>query len=289
MIRDWVSRQVFAAGRRVAPRLGPTGVRRLGDLAYAGAKLERAHLETYRDNLRRLLGTEPSEALLRAGMASWARTYVEVLALPSWSSDEVLDRVATVGERHLRAAWPKGAVVALPHLGNWDLAGAWACQSGFPVTTVAENLGEQEFAAYSEVRGRLGMEVLRHDDPAALGELMAAVRRGRLVCLLSDRDLPGRGLGVRFAGQPVTMPAGPALVARRTGATLLGAAGRYTPKGMILELSPPIPSRPGREGLVAMMQDVADFFTAQVRQAPADWHMLQPFFDLGDVREAGRR
>lgn len=176
-------------------------------------------------NLRRALGTEPSEALLRAGMASWARTYVEVLALPSWSADEVLDRVATVGERHLRAAWPNGAVIALPHLGNWDLAGAWACLSGFPVTTVAENLGEQEFAAYSEVRGRLGMEVLRHDDPAALGDLIGAVRRGRLVCLLSDRDLPGRGLPVRFAGESVTMPAGPALVARRAGATLLERPG----------------------------------------------------------------
>lgn len=58
---------------------------------------------------------------------------------------------------------------------------------------------------------------------------------------------------------------------------------------MVLEISEPIPARPGRDGLTAMMQDVADFFTAQVRQAPADWHMLQPFFDLGNVRETGRR
>lgn len=280
MIRDWLNRRIFAVGRRVAPVLSPAAVRRLGTVAYAVAVLDRTHLATYRSNLTRLLGEEPDKTLLRAGIASWVRTYVEVLALPSWTHDEVLDRVATVGERHLRAAVAgPGAVVALPHLANWDLAGAWACLAGFPVTTVAENLGAQEFAAFSRLRGRLGMEVYAHDDPAAFAALVGAVRRGRVVCLLNDRDLPGSGLPVRFAGQPVTMPSGPALVARRTGATLFAAAGRYAGDGMILEISPPIPTRPGRDGLIAMTQDVADFFTAQVRRAPADWHMLQPFFD----------
>lgn len=281
MIRDRLNRRVFALGQHVAPRLSPAAVRGLGAVAYAGARLDRTHLATYRNNLRRLLGAEPDETLLRAGIASWVRTYVEVLALPAWSRDEVLDRVATVGERHLRAAMAgPGAVVALPHLANWDLAGAWACLAGLPVTTVAENLGPDEFAAFSALRGRLGMEVLAHDDPGALGELVGAVRRGRVVCLLSDRDLPGRGLPVRFAGHPVTMPPGPALVARRTGATLLAAAGRYVRDGMVLEISRPICTRPGRDGLIAMTQDMADFFAAQARRAPADWHMLQPFFDL---------
>lgn len=292
MIRDWLNRQVFTLGQHVAPHLSPVAVRRLGAVAYAGARLDRKHLETYRVNLTRLLGHEPDAALLRAGLASWIRTYVEVLALPSWSTSEVLDRVATVGERHLRAAVAgPGAVVALPHLANWDLAGAWACLAGLPVTTVAENLGAREFAAFRAIRGRLGMEVYPHDDPAALAEMIAAVRRGRVVCLVSDRDLLGSGLPVHFAGHPVTMPSGPALVARRTGATLLAAAGRYVRDGMILEISPPIATRPGRDGLIAMTQDVADFFTEQVRRAPADWHMLQPFFDLppGEPAEGRER
>ncbi|WP_432557530.1 phosphatidylinositol mannoside acyltransferase [Granulicoccus sp. GXG6511] len=288
MIRDWINRQIFALGRHVAPRLGPAAVRGLGRAAYFGARLDHTHLETYRHNLRIVLGREPDETLLRAGIASWVRTYVEVLALPAWSRDEVLDRVVTVGERHFRGAMAgPGAVVALPHLGNWDLAGAWACLSGFPVTTVAENLGPREFAAFSAIRGRLGMEVVAHDDPGALGELVGAVRRGRLVCLLSDRDLAGTGLPVRFADRIVTMPSGPALVARRTGATLLAAAGRYTDDGMVLEISAPISARPGRAGLIAMTQDIADFFLDQVRRAPADWHMLQPFFDPGAVGRRG--
>lgn len=284
-VRAPVNRRLFALGRHVAPHLTPAAVRRLGDLAYAGAKVDRTHLATYRDNLARVLGHDPPDDLLRAGIASWLRTYLEVLALPAWSRDDILDRVATVGERYLAEAYAgPGAVVALPHLANWDLAGAWACLRGYPVTTVAENLGEREFRAYTAMRARLGMEVLPHDDPTALPALIDAVRRRRVVCLLSDRDLSGRGLPVIFAGHPVRMPPGPALLARRSGSALLAAAGRYTDTGMVLHISPPIPARPGRAGLTAMTQQLADFFAAQVRSFPADWHMLQPFFEPRALR-----
>ena len=77
-------------------------------------------------------------------------------------------------------------MVALPHSGNWDLAGAWACRTGFPVTTVAERLGDAEFAAFTEFRTRLGMEVLAHGDPGPSTDLIAAVGRRRVVCLLAD-------------------------------------------------------------------------------------------------------
>ncbi len=104
-----------------------------------------------------------------------------------------------------------GAVVALPHSGNWDLAGAWACVTRLPVTTVAEALPNGDFESFLRFRERLGMEVLSHRDPGALIKLIGAVRRGRLVCLLADRDLAGRGLPVRWRGHPITMPAGPGI------------------------------------------------------------------------------
>ena len=62
-----------------------------------------------------------------------------------------------------------------------------------PVTTVAEALPGPDFAAFVAFRERLGMQVLSHRDPAVIGALLAAVRAGRLVCLLGDRDLAGSG------------------------------------------------------------------------------------------------
>jgi KDO2-lipid IV(A) lauroyltransferase len=78
------------------------------------------------------------------------------------------------------------------------------------------------------------------------------------------------------------MPAGPALVARRTGAALFPLVCRFTPDGLHLDIGPRIAHRPGRDGLVAMIQDVADYFADRIRTAPQDWHMMQPFFDPPD-------
>jgi lauroyl/myristoyl acyltransferase len=122
------------------------------------------------------------------------------------------------------------------------------------------------------------MHVLSHRDPEVLSALTDAIRRRRVVCLLADRDLAGTGVRVSWWGKHITMPAGPALLARRTGAALLPAVCQFTDSGMALIIGNRISPRPGRDGLVAMMQEVADFFADTIAKQPADWHMMQPFF-----------
>ena len=55
--------------------------------------------------------------------------------------------------------------MVLPHSGNWDLAGAWACLSGFPVTTVVEVLDPDAYADFLAFRRGLGMEPIGHTEP----------------------------------------------------------------------------------------------------------------------------
>lgn len=279
---DAVNRRIFRAVGEVAPRLSTRATIRVGR-AVAGLALpiNWSHLRTLRRNLTLTTGEVPSQDLMRAAIASWVRIYVEAQSVPSWAAGRAVAAVSVNPdqEARLRAAYATtGVVVALPHMGNWDLAGAWACGTGMPVTTVAERLGEAEFAAFTALRERLGMQVFAHDDPGALRSLVRAIEAGRVVCLMGDRDLPGTGLRVQWAGHQVTLPPGPAVVARTTGAALFAAWSHYTPDGMVLEISEPIEHRPGREGLVAMTQDLADHFVAAVRAHPEDWHLMQPFF-----------
>jgi KDO2-lipid IV(A) lauroyltransferase len=237
------------------------------------------HVRRLRSNLTTATGGPLPEGLLARAVASYLRTFWEVLALPGWTAAETVARVRTEGEQALRDAYAgPGAVVALPHSGNWDLAGAWACRTGMPVTTVAERLGDAEYAAFVAFRESLGMQVLAHRDPAVISELAGALRRGRLVCLVADRDLDGTGVPVSWAGNAVTMPAGPAMVARRTGAVLLPAVCAYDGPRMAIRFGEPVAHRPGRAGLVAMTQEVADFFAARIAEQPQDWHLMQPFF-----------
>ncbi|OYO05432.1 phosphatidylinositol mannoside acyltransferase [Enemella evansiae] len=279
--RDAANRQIFQRGQAIAPHLSARAIDRVAAAAaYPAERLDWSHLRTYRENLTRTLGHPPNRSLVRAGIASWLRNFVEVLALQRWSRERIVGSVTVLGEDRLRAAHAdRGAVVALAHLANWDLAGAWACSTGLPVSTVAENLGAREFEAYKRIRAHLGMEVLAHDDTGALRRLTRAIGEGRVVCLLAERDFTRAGIEVDWAGNTVRMPAGPAMIARTTGAALFGAVTHYVPGGIVLELTE-IEHRPGREGLAAMTQDLADQFVTGIRAYPQDWHMMQPFFDL---------
>jgi lauroyl/myristoyl acyltransferase len=224
-------------------------------------------------------GAPPADDLMRRALASHFRNVFEQLSLPGWSPTRITSRVSTIGETRLREAYAgSGAVVAVPHSGNWDWAGAWACRVGLPVTSVAERLGDAEYAAFSSFRRKLGMEVMAHRDPDVVPTLVRAVGRRRVIALLADRDLRGAGVEVDWAGQRVRMPVGPALVARRSRAALLPAVSQFTPEGMVVRIGPAIEIVRGAGGLQEMTQRVADFFAARIAEQPQDWHMLQPFF-----------
>lgn len=281
--QQWLLGLLYQVGWRIGPRV-PAPLQQLIISTGAALAVDRGgpSIEQYAENLTYATGNAPDRELLRAGIASYLRNFLEVFSLPGWSRSKIIARVSSNGEGDLRrAAAGPGAVVALPHSGNWDLAGAWACVTGMPVSTVVEELAGPEFEEFRTFREGLGMQVIGHRDPAALSELMTAVRRGRLVCLVADRDLLGSGLPVTWNGHPVTMPAGPALVARRTGAALFPMVSRFTPDGLHLDIGERIQHRPGRAGLVAMIQDEADYFATKIAQQPQDWHLMQPFFTRG--------
>jgi phosphatidylinositol dimannoside acyltransferase len=287
-------RAAYRLGWRHGGRLPEPVVRVLAAVA-ARVVVSRqgVHVQRLRENLTVLSGHPADAALLRAGIASYVRTFWEVLALPRWSPQDVLDRVDLVNGPVVHEAFSTtGAVIALPHSGNWDLAGAWACLSDMPVTSVAEQLGADEFAAFLAFREGLGMEILSHRAPGLVDTLVEHVHRGRLVCLMADRNFSGRGVEVDFAGRRVTMPAGPAEVARRSGAALIPTVAHYGGEPlrrgarMRLVLGPVVPAQPGDDGLAAMVQACADFFTAVLSDHAEDWHLLQPFFDLPARRTA---
>lgn len=280
LLRNWLLRGIYRFGWHVAARLPARSVTLIISAAsWVALRRDGVHVRTLRRNLAFTTGAPVHTQLLRAALKSYLRTFYEVLALPAWSETEIRQRVSAVNEPLVRGAHAgSGVVVALPHSGNWDLAGAWACVTGMPVTTVAEQLSDAEYADFVAFRERLGLQVVSHRDPRALTTLVDAIHRRRVVCLLADRDLTGTGVPVSWRGHAITMPAGPAILARRTGAALLPAVCQFTEGGMAIVIGEPIAPRQGRDGLTAMMQEVADFFAATIARQPEDWHMMQPFF-----------
>jgi KDO2-lipid IV(A) lauroyltransferase len=79
------------------------------------------------------------------------------------------------------------------------------------------------------------------------------------------------------------VPAGPAVLARRTGAALVPVTLSYDGPQMVLRFHEPVPHADGDAGVVAMTQQVMDAFSGAIRERPQDWHMMQRVFtaDLG--------
>ncbi|OKI46801.1 phosphatidylinositol mannoside acyltransferase [Streptomyces sp. MJM1172] len=235
---------------------------------------------------------ERLRALSQAGMRSYMRYWMESFRLPTMETSRFGQDVRMEDEDILREALAsgRGVVVALPHLANWDLAGAWAVgHLGVPFTTVAERLKpETLFDRFVAYRESLGMEVLPHTGGAAFGTLARRLRSGGLVCLVADRDLSASGVEVDFFGSAARMPAGPALLAQQTGAVLLPATLYYgdTPK-MYGRIHPEVTvpqSGTRTEKTAAMTQALADAFASGISEHPEDWHMLQRLW-LDDLEE----
>ncbi|MDQ6658873.1 MAG: phosphatidylinositol mannoside acyltransferase [Actinomycetota bacterium] len=257
-------------------------------------------------NLHRVLGpTATPEALagaVRAGMRSYARYWRETLRMEGMDL-ETLSRTLvaeTAGLEHIERARSagRGVVLALPHSGNWDIAGLTVCSAFGVMTTVAERLEPASlYRRFVEFRESLGMEVLplTGGDASVSGQLKQRLRAGGIVCLLADRDLTDSGIPVSFFGQQTRMPAGPAMLAALTGADLCTGELSFTggtdgaPEGWQQRVAPPIElaGKRLRDKVSAGTQAMADRFQAHVAAHPADWHMLQPFWSAD--RPAGQR
>jgi len=217
------------------------------------------------------------------------RYWCDTFRFPDWSPERVRETVTVTNEHLLLDAVDAktGVIVTLPHAGNWDHAGAYFCAKGINLVTVAEHLKpEKLFLKFLSYRQAMGMEVLPLDG-RVLGTLAQRLRSGALVALVADRDLSRSGIDVNFFGAPSRMPAGPAVLALKTGAPLITAFVSYTDNGIHIDFDEV--SLPGsgsdEEKISNIVQKMADQFERGISAHPQDWHMLQRIWIDGDFTE----
>lgn len=270
---EFAARNAFEAGARYAARGGGP--------------------DQLRKNLARVIGMAPEDvpdSLMRASLASYARYWREAFRLPGMDlgalGRELQDSV--LGSENIEAAQAsgRGAVIALPHSGNWDMAGVWLAQTHGTFTTVAERLKpESLYRRFIAYRESLGFEVLplSGGERPAFDVLCDRLRDNRVVCLMAERDLTRTGVQVDFFGEPTRMPAGPAKLAVATGAALLPAHCWFEDRGWGVDIQSSLDCTTGDVG--AITQGLADQFEKNIAARPEDWHMMQPQW-LADLPEA---
>ncbi len=319
MIKDQLADAAFGAGWSLVCKLPESWAR---ELFVAGADIawrrQGAGVQVLEGNLLRVLRAQATEAgaspqqaepdgaelraLSRQVMRSYGRYYLEAFRIQTYSPERIRDGMhinrpnVQVSLEHLKNG--RGVIYALPHMGNFEQAGAWIIGAGTgSLTTVAERLEpESVFQRFLKFREGIGMEVLPTTGGLNPSGVMAQrLRKGKLVCLVADRDLSNTAVEVDFFGEKALMPAGPAALAVQTGAALMPVACWFVGEqewGAHIYDEIPVPARGDRkEKVAAMTQQMATVFEQAISEHPEDWHMLQRIFvaDLDPERLARSR
>ncbi|CAM3462526.1 phosphatidylinositol mannoside acyltransferase [Kibdelosporangium persicum] len=271
---EFVARAAFQAGADLAALRDGSGAQQL------------------RRNLTRVVpGATPKELdeLVRQGMRSYARYWKEVFRLPTMDHRAIARQINTVviGRDVIDAALDrgKGAVLVVPHTGNFDASGIWLAQTYGEFTTVAERLKpESVWERFLAYRRSLGFDVQPLTGSGSFRGMIERLRNNGIVCLVADRDLTRSGIPVTFFGEETRMPAGPARLAASTGATLAIGDNIFTDDGWGLRLHSPRLVE-SRADIPAATQAMADSFAKDIAEHPADWHMLQKLW-ISDLPHA---
>lgn len=275
---------VRAAGRALPERTGRALFRATGALAYRLLPGVRA---TVAANQAQVLGRPPADPLVvastREAFRSYGRYWFDTFHVTRMTDEQVLARVRCDTEDRLDRVSQAGtgAILALPHMGNWDAAGRWMAARGTPVVSVAEELRPRRlFELFLRHRAELRMDIIGLTAGGGVGrQLTDALAAGRFVALVADRDLTGRGIEVEMFGRVRRIPTGPALLSITTGAPLMVTPVFSTPSGWTIRIGEPI-EVPATGDRRAHVQDVARRmareFERAISEAPSDWHLFQP-------------
>jgi len=267
-------------------------------LGYVIARIDKKRRDQVIRNANRLNDSELSRKELKdfidQTFKSYAHYWVNTFRLVDMTKQELESTFSHDGWELIETALKKdsGVILVLPHLGAWDWGGLWISKiKGVSVSAVVEPLEPPElFEWFKRSRNALGMNIIPLGSDAG-PQVLKAISDKQLVVLVSDRDIGGSSVEVEFFGEKTLLPAGPATLALRTGATLLTAAIYNKGNGCHGVVRPAISlERKGkfRSDVKRITQTIADEMELLIRKAPEQWHLMQPNWPSDSQPEKGR-
>jgi lauroyl/myristoyl acyltransferase len=238
-------------------------------------------------------GNRALRRMVQQAFISHARYWLEFMRAPHYSA-EALARIVHVEEwERWESIVRGGAVIAVPHLGNFEPYGHVVAATGLRGVAPVEETDPPELFEFLRARRASGQGVEVIPLRSSFRPLLAALRRNEFVALVSDRDLTDGGVPVTMFGHATTLPAGPATLALRTGKPLMmarvlrSAPERFSVRAELVEAP-----RTGNAAadVAALTVALAASFERAIAEAPEQWWAaFQPFWTDQRARVRGAR
>lgn len=175
----------------------------------------------------------------------------------------------------IRAATARsGAILALPHFGNWDLAGIVVAHSGIPIFSVAGVQHNPLTNDWINRKRATGIAILSRGS-TALRQTVKRLKAHEVFAILPDVRMKTPDLEIPFLGATANLGRGMATFARKTGSSILvadvrrkGAARHFLDVG---EPIAPDPSLDEDADILRMTKAAMARIEAQIRSDPGQW------------------
>ena len=274
-------RAMFLGLRRLLRVIGFRNARTLGswlgDLQFWFGWQERRRLQR---EIAQVLGRQADDPSVPALLLQAYRVnngaLMEIMAMFDQRQDEstLAARCELDGLEHLRTAMSqgRGAIVLATHMGNASLAMVRLAQSGVPVSLLYRKARMMSDGFFQNGLEQYGIQaILANSGIRAYGQMLAALKQGRVLFLMMDQGLRRAEDGVmqRFLGKDVPMPAGPAQLARVSRSPVLPMVAVAASPVWRFEIQPQLTL--GQGTLEADVDLLTRLTEDQVRQHPELW------------------
>jgi predicted RND superfamily exporter protein/lauroyl/myristoyl acyltransferase len=179
----------------------------------------------------------------------------------------------------------RGVLFVTPHLGNWELGGAFLVQRGCKLLVLTQAEPEEELTAMREAaRARLGVDTLVvGQDAFGFVEVIKRLQAGENVALLVDRPPPATAVSVELFGRPFPASIAAAELARATGCGLVPVVIVRDGDGYSAEVLPEVSyerSAVGdRAGRIRLTQEILRALEPAIRQHVEQWYHFVPVWE----------
>jgi KDO2-lipid IV(A) lauroyltransferase len=190
-----------------------------------------------------------------------------------WQGREILDAAHAPG---------RGVLLVTPHLGTWELGGAFMAQHGYALLVLTQAEPDPRLTDLRQAaRTRRGIETLVvGGDAFAFVEIIRRLQQGATVALLVDRPPAPTSVNIHLFGQPFPASIAAAELARATGCAIVPTIIVREADGYRAQILPEIAydraAIGNRAARLRLTQEILRAFEPIIRQYPSQWFHFVP-------------